>query len=538
MSPSDSPGHASGAAAPLADLLGAALDSLPAHVCIVDSDGVILWINRAWRDFGIANDADLRSSGVGSNYFGVCAAAGAEPRAPEFAAMLRGVLSGQSAEFETEYACASKTEVLWFAASVTPMPWKGGTAAVVAHHPITARKRAEVVERQAHKLEALGALAGGIAHDFNNILSVILGNAAMLDEPTVSGVQRERLQLLRLAAQRARELVQRILAFASQQPHLAQRQPLAPLLDEALAMLRSTLPATATLERRFAAAPVEAVVDRVELEQVLFNLCTNAWHALSERPGRITVGLELLPPRHALSRRARLEDERSHAHLWVQDSGAGMDAQTQRRVFEPFFTTKPAGQGSGLGLAVVRGIVRRQGGAILVDSQPGQGSTFHVLLPGAGAGPAEDATPPAPPAPTAAEVRRGAELLLVDDDDVVGITIEALLAREGYTVTRLREPAQVLGALRSEPERWQLLLSDQNMPDMSGLDLARETRRSHPALPVLLMSGYISETLRSQAEALGVRALVPKERVIDELMPVVRRVLGQDSRVTPPSAQA
>ena len=265
------------------------------------------------------------------------------------------------------------------------------------HHAEARRAALEAQLRQSQKMEAIGTLAGGIAHDFNNVLAAILGNVALLRQGAAGhdGDAALRLEQIGKAASRARSLVHQIVAFSRQQPQQLQVQPLEPLLQETLALLRSTMPAGVELVSRLPGAPVLVDADATQLQQVLMNLCTNAWHALPGGTGRIEVGFDAVLLDTEAAARVGAPEPGSYAHIWVADSGHGMDESTRQRVFEPFFTTKPVGQGTGLGLAVVHGIVRSHRGAIAVSSAQGRGSRFEIWLPLAG----PPARPPPPPPP-------------------------------------------------------------------------------------------------------------------------------------------
>ena len=377
--------------------------------------------------------------------------------------------------------------------------------------------------REAQKMEAIGTLAGGIAHDFNNILAAILGNAALAREDAgADHPVQDSLGQIHRAALRARELVQQILAFSRRQPPQMRCQPLRPVVEETLALLRATLPAGVRLEPRLADQTIEVDADATQLQQVLINLCTNAWYALPPGGGSIEIGLDAAVADAAIAGGSEWPSGRC-AHLWVRDDGCGMDAATRERIFEPFFTTKPLGQGTGLGLAVVHGIVQAHRGAVVVDSAPGQGSTFHLYFPLL----ERDRAAAASPASTLAPVRgRGEHVVYVDDDAVMVALVERLLQRAGYRTTVLPGALPALDFLRTRGADVALVITDQNMPDLAGLDLCRELAALRPGLPVVLSSGLVSPALRAQAEALGVRALLHKEQTYEELAPLVQRVLA------------
>ena len=392
------------------------------------------------------------------------------------------------------------------------------------HHAEARRAALEAQLRQSQKMEAIGTLAGGIAHDFNNVLAAILGNVALLRQGAAGhdGDAALRLEQIGKAASRARSLVHQIVAFSRQQPQQLQVQPLEPLLQETLALLRSTMPAGVELVSRLPGAPVLVDADATQLQQVLMNLCTNAWHALPGGTGRIEVGFDAVLLDTEAAARVGAPEPGSYAHLWVADSGHGMDESTRQRVFEPFFTTKPVGQGTGLGLAVVHGIVRSHRGAIAVSSAQGRGSRFEIWLPLAAA-----AAAPASADAAAVPAGRGQCLLYVDDDAVVGVMVQALLQGLGYRVRHLADPREALAVLRDPGQACELLITDFNMPELSGLDLAREACRLRPGLPVLLSSGYVSDSLRAEARAAGVRHVLQKEYTLDRLGALVHEVLGE-----------
>ncbi|MBI5256743.1 MAG: PAS domain S-box protein [Burkholderiales bacterium] len=387
------------------------------------------------------------------------------------------------------------------------------------------RQQADEALRESQKMESLGTLAGGIAHDFNNILGAILGNLNLLQqEQALDGPAQARLGQIHRSALRARALVHQILAFSRRQPHVLMNQPLRPLVEEALALLRASLPAGVRLDTVFADEPLPVCTDATQMQQVLMNLCSNAWHALPGDLGRIEVGLAPALLDEGQARRLGGLRVGPHAHLWVKDTGTGMDEVTRARIFEPFFTTKPVGEGTGLGLAVVHGIVTEHQGAISVDSAPGRGSTFHLYLPLSEGAQAAAAVPAPGVAPVA--VATGQHILCVDDDEVMLLTDEGLLAHLGYQVSTQADGQSALEALRAAPGRFDLVVSDYNMPGLSGLDLARELAALRPELPVIICSGYITDELQHEARALGVRGLVHKENTVEELGPMVQRVLG------------
>jgi PAS domain S-box-containing protein len=396
---------------------------------------------------------------------------------------------------------------------------------------VTDRQQAEKIReelethlRQAQKMEALGTLAGGIAHDFNNILGTILGNVALARQDVGANPSAlTSLTEISKASQRAKSLVKQILAFsrmAEPRPQAVMR--LGPVVAEVVAMLRATIPAGIELVCREAPDTPNIYGDSNQIHQVLVNLCTNSWHALGSPPrGRIEIGMEQVDVETgATSPHVNLRPGR-YACLTVSDDGEGMDAATLERIFEPFYTTKAPGQGTGLGLAVVHGIVRNHQGVISVRSQPGIGTTVSIYLP------AVEATAETPSvAPVQLARGRGQRLLYVDDEEGLVLLATRLFERLNYRVTGCLSASEALSKLEKELEPFDLVVTDYNMPGLSGLELAKRVRALRPALPVVLASGYLTEDLKMQAAAAGVAHLVYKPNTVEELCEAVDRVFS------------
>ncbi|MEO7338820.1 MAG: ATP-binding protein [Caldimonas sp.] len=388
------------------------------------------------------------------------------------------------------------------------------------------RQRSEERSNQSQRIEAIGTLAGGIAHDFNNILGGILGNLTLARSLLVPGhAALGYLQEIQKGGMRARALVHQILAFSRDQPHEMNVVALQPLVDETLGLLRASLPAGIDMTRRLTDEPVFVSGDATRLQQVLMNLCTNAWHALASGLGRIEVGLERVDLDGSSAELAGVTGAGPYAHFWVSDTGRGIDAAVRKRMFEPFFTTRTKEGGTGLGLSVVQGIVTAHHGAISVESELGAGSTFHVHLPLVAEGvdvPALPALAEAPPD------GHGKRVLCVDDDEVILLMVERLLKMHNFEVTAFSRPADAVAALEDDAARYDAVVTDQDMPEMSGVELACAVHRIAPRLPVLLSTGYVSAELTAHAQAAGVRELLRKEASYQELPGALERVLAND----------
>jgi len=392
---------------------------------------------------------------------------------------------------------------------------------------LTERKAAEAERerlgqrlRQAEKMEAIGRLAGGIAHDFNNILGAILGYGEMTQKALGegNGVRRYVDQVMQAGA-RGKGLVERILAFS--RSGLGERVPVhvQSVIEEALQILAASLLPQVRLEKRLDVGDTAMVGDATQLHQVAMNLCTNALQAM-EHGGVLTVVLdrESVTERRLLSHGTLLPGP--YVHLSVSDTGSGIPPAVLERMFDPFFTTKGIGDGTGLGLSLVHGIVADFGGAIDVTTQAGAGTTFTVWLPAAGETPRLLAEP-------VGELPQGngETVMIVDDQRSLVALAEETLAVLGYEPAGFDSSVAALQAFRAEPQRYDLVLTDETMPDLSGVELAREIRRLRPDLPIVLMSGYSGAQLTGRARAIGVAEVLRKPLVRRDIAEALGRAL-------------
>lgn len=389
---------------------------------------------------------------------------------------------------------------------------------------LTERKKMEAQLRQSQKMEAIGTLAGGIAHDFNNILAAIIGytQLALYDLPEGSKLKPNLDQVLR-ASDRARDLVKQILNFSRQSEQAMAPLHLLPVVKEALKLLRSSLPTSIEIKLNPAAKEDLILGDPIQIHQVLMNLGTNAAQAIKGGKGLIEFGLEeVVLPAGDLFAFTELSPG-PYIRMTIRDTGEGIDPTILNRIFDPFFTTKRPGEGTGMGLSVVHGIIKRHGGEIKVTSEPGQGSVFRVYLPRidwtlVSEGKAEGAPP------TGSE-----RILFVDDEPGLLGSWVRLLEHWGYTVVGQESSLAALEAFRAGPDRFDLVITDQTMPRMNGADLARELLTLRPDLPIILCSGF-SETMTPEtATAIGIRKFLLKPIVPLKLALSIRSVLeGKD----------
>ncbi len=387
------------------------------------------------------------------------------------------------------------------------------------------RLRLEAQLRQSQKLEAIGTLASGIAHDFNNIISAILGNIELaLQDMQVDNPARTSMQEIRKAGQRAKELVRRIVAFGK--PHDLDFRPsqLAAVVEDAIKLVRATLPATVDIHCRLAAKTPPVLIDSAQIAQVLLNLCTNAYQAMEQQKGRIEISLDV----HEFTVAAALPSADlkpgRYVCLHVGDTGTGVDPAIADRIFEPFFTTKAVGEGSGLGLSIVHSIVRSHAGAIVLDSEPGKGSTFHIYLPAV-----TDVTRCEPePTIMSSTIAKGSgqHILYVDDEEPLVFLTTRMLERFGYRVSGYTDAEQALRAALADNSDFDLIITDQSMPGMSGTELAKELLSKRPTSRIVLVSGYLPQREIERARALGIQEVILKPDTIDGLAAAIHRLLS------------
>jgi PAS domain S-box-containing protein len=444
-------------------------------------------------------------------------------------AALRDHFQGRTPSFECEYRVRDG-DWRWLLArgrclrdeEGKPYRFVGSAIDVTAQKQAQSdRDQLEVQLRQSQKMEAMGTLAGGIAHDFNNILGAILGYGELAQQESKPGSPLRRyVDNVMHAAERAKALVDRILGFS--RSGLGERAyvPIQPVIEETLELIAASLPANIRLERSLLAGDAALIGDSTQLHQVAMNLCTNAVHAM-EQGGILNVSLESVDVAEAqLVSRGSLSPG-PYIRLVIKDTGVGIRPDVVERIFDPFFTTRGVGKGTGLGLSLVHGIVTDLGGAIHVDSVPGEGTTFEIWLP--------VTTEVGKPAiETVRELPRGhgETVMVVDDEPTLVALAEEMLAGLGYEPVGFESSSIALQAFRAKPERFDLLLTDEAMPDLVGTELAHEILLLRSDVPIILMSGHGGAALAHRAQAIGVKEVLHKPLQRADLAESLARALG------------
>ncbi len=404
--------------------------------------------------------------------------------------------------------------------TIVPIYDKEGTLTnyVGIKRDVTYEVQLEKKMRTSQKMEAIGTLAGGIAHDFNNILFAISSYATMGRKKTPEASRnRHYFEQIYNASSRAKELIQQILTFSRQHEQQFQAMDITPLVKESMKLMRASLPTTIEINHKLEAKKTTLFADPTQIHQIIVNLCSNAGYAMREKGGKLLIELTNM----------KLDIESAFSHeigegeylkLTVKDTGCGMTSYIQDRIFDPFFTTKPAGEGSGMGLAMVHGIVKSHHGAITVSSELGKGTTFKILLPLAGDSSVPDEEYEVTPA--------GKEsILFVDDEELIIDSVQDILEDLGYIVTATTDSIEALKIFRSNPNRFDVVLTDQTMQNMTGIELAEEIIRIRPTMPVILATGFSDTVSLERAKNIGIREYLTKPITEEQLNKAIRKVL-------------
>ena len=463
----------------------------------------------------------------------------ADNRAQEEVTILQRLSAGERIDHFETVRRHKNGNLIEIAVTISPIRDSHDTivgASTIARD-ITALKKAEATRisleeqlRESQKMEAIGTLAGGIAHDFNNIIATILGNADLAMSDTAANLCAQKsIEEIRKAGCRARDLVQQILSFSRRQPIERKVIELQPVIAESVRLMRAIFPARTAINLHCEKAAPKVFADATQIQQALLNIATNAMqagsHSIDIRLDTVILSATFANENPAL-RAMYLSRPARTVRIVVRDDGPGMEASTLGRIFEPFFTTKGPGEGTGLGLSVVRGIVQAHQGAIVVASQPGSGTSFTLYLPASNPHATfakrsidHDSKPPN-------AARSGSRILYIDDDESLVLLVKRLLERRGHVVNGFVDASVAIACLSADPNAFDLVLTDYNMPFLSGLDVARRVREIRPGLAVAIISGFIDERLLSQSKDAGVSELIVKANDTNELCDAIQRLVN------------
>jgi PAS domain S-box-containing protein len=496
---------------------------MPLGYVVWDRNRIITeWNGSAAGMFGLSAEAV-----VGKHSSELCIFPEHEPHADPLGRDLTAENGGRGVH-EHVHADGSRVVCEWLHAPLTDAAGQViGYLSMV--HDITERKHAEEERtrleaqlRQAHRIQALGTLAGGIAHDFNNILTAISGHTHLgLNDLEEERSPLDSLLAIQEASSRAVELVRRILMFSRFQHPERRTGPVAPIVQEASELSRELLTPGVTLTHKFDPAVPLVSADPTQVRQVVLNLLANAAYAVGTS-GEIEVSVDAVSARDETLAGVIEPRHPRYVRITVKDSGVGMDEATLERIFEPFFTTKPTGQGTGLGLSVVHGVVKAHEGAVSVQSQPGAGSVFRIFLPAL-----EQEQPRASSPVHAIPEGGGARVMYVDDEEPLVVLATRWLGRMGYKVTGFSDSAQALEAFRARPHDFDAVISDFSMPGLSGLDLLREVVAIRKDVVVVMSSGYLRLEDNERARQLGAVDVVLKPQSMAEFGRILHRILSE-----------
>jgi PAS domain S-box-containing protein len=501
------------------------VESASETVLLRRGDGIIVYANPAALEL---LHATKREELVGRNYLDFVHPDGREESVRR---IRRSLAEGWVAPRREHRLVALDGQVIDVESTGLALIYRGQRHLLGVFHDITERKKGEKEKvalqeqlQHAQKMEAIGTLAGGIAHDFNNILTAILGYAelASFNMPEDSDAQNNIQQALK-AARRAKDLVKQILAFSRQGQQERKPLDIRPIVKEGIKFLRASLPSTIEIRQSIEGELGVIEADPTQIHQVLMNLCTNASHAMRERGGILEVSLtkfDLLP---GLSSPYPAMGPGPYLKLRVKDTGSGIPAEVLPKIFDPYFTTKEVGEGTGLGLAVVHGIIKSYKGGITVSSEPGKGTTFEIYIP-------RIETPKVPipsdhkePLPLGGRER----ILFVDDESAIAEIARSILEHLGYEVEVRTSSIEAREKFRANPDRFDLVITDMTMPNMTGDRLAQEILSIRPGMPIILCTGFSELITEEKARALGIQEFIMKPLVMKDLAVVIHRALDR-----------
>ncbi|MHB8067881.1 MAG: hybrid sensor histidine kinase/response regulator [Desulfobaccales bacterium] len=500
------------------------IDSIPSPVFYKDANGIYQGCNQSLADFlGRPKEAI-----IGKTVFDTYP----KEQAEEYFQMDQELFQHPGTQiYESVMERSDGTIRNFIFSKATFVDFSGKVAGLIGiMTDITERKQTEEAKlkleaqlRQAQKMEAIGTLAGGIAHDFNNILSAVIGYAEMIqmfhksEDPEV---RRDVGEILR-ASLRAKDLVQQILTFSRRAEQDRRPIKLPPIIKESLKFLRASLPSTIEIHQFLDPEVGPVLADPTQMQQVVMNLCTNAAHAMQAKGGILEIRLSQAVIGKENNKETPRLTSGVYAHMQVQDNGHGIPADILGRIFDPYFTTKEMGEGTGLGLAVVEGIIRSHRGAITVESEPGIGTVFHVFIP------LVERSEITLPTETHTLIPKGqGRVLFVDDESALANLGQEILENLGYEVEALTSSATALEHFRQQPQQYDLAILDLTMPQMTGVELARELLQIRPGLPIILASGSAEKIHPEEIREIGIREVIMKPWSVRPLAEAIKKVLG------------
>ena len=385
---------------------------------------------------------------------------------------------------------------------------------------ITKRKQLEAQLHQARKMESIGTLAGGIAHDFNNLLYMITGNAELaLDDIPKWNPAHDNLKEIQAASMRAAGIVKQLLNFSRKIDQKLKPIGAITIIKDALKFLRSMIPSSIKICKQLPLTDVSILADPIQINQVLMNICTNASQAMEKTGGNLTINVEIESLTDDAADNYPDLSSGKYVKIAVTDTGPGIDSKIIDRIFDPYFTTKEVGKGSGMGLAVVVGIIKNHGGAITVDSRPGKGATFTIFFPVTTENPVMAVKAPD-------ERLHGNEtILFVDDEESIAIMTQKMLERLGYTVETETNPSAAFKLFQSKPDAFDLVITDMTMPQMNGVTLSEKLKTVRSDIPVIICTGHSSLIDEETASEMGIAAYVMKPIRIRDIARTIRQVL-------------
>ncbi|MCP3891229.1 MAG: response regulator [Desulfobulbaceae bacterium] len=498
--------------------LGAAVQQSPVSIIITDLEGCIEYVNPKFCN--LTGYSKQEVIGKNPNLLQ------SDTTSPElYNNLWKTLLSGK--EWRGEFQNKKKNgELYWEDALIFPIFNGDGaiTHFLAVKEDITDRKQFEKHLLQTQKLEAIGTLAGGIAHDFNNILGAILGYTELAKEDSQPGSTIEKnLEKVLESGNRAKNLVTQILAFSRHDDIDFQYIQPVTIVKEAINMLRPSLPTTIEIIEDIDSATGHIFANPSQLSQIVMNLCTNAFHAMEETGGRLDISLKEIDRCRQDNTTEPHIDTGTFVQLSVRDSGTGMTQEVKDKIFDPYFTTKGIGKGTGMGLSIVHGIIKSYGGFITLSSEPGKGTAFHIFIPVIGDEILHNKD-------TVEPIPIGNEnILFIDDEEILAEMGKDMLERLGYHVTVRKGSLEALETFQNQPDQFDVIITDQTMPGMTGVDLARRMLQIRPDIPVILCTGYSSVISEDKAKSMGIKEFALKPFGKNDIAQLIRKVLDEKS---------